>query len=430
MNSTQSRRWLPISAFAILLFIGLVIIYSPAQSHTHTVSTAPQAAEADGYVKTVLSIATVTATAISTWTLTETETATFTANATTSISTETALATATASMKPSKPSYFPGKPEKGKEYSRGIVVASMQKENTSWVGRELPDLDHYIYVVDDPDATFTVPKNWGNELMVYLTYIIDHYDKLPDISIFVHAHERTHHNPQIFNHETAPMIKALNSERIIRDGYMNLACGIWDEGKCTAQIRPAEEKPGPFHKQAFEELFPEYQVPQILGAACCSQFATSAERIQQVPLEKWTHYRQWLLSSYDGDPRNYTNGNPGYVWEYLWQYVLGGEQVFCPASHWCYCDGYGVCFGGRQAFKHYIRLARSRNTMMINIHEIDALEEALADDGEVLDDFDRERRANMQETKRNLEMEMDRRVEAAFDRGRDPKLRAAEEHLD
>lgn len=52
-----------------------------------------------------------------------------------------------------------------------IVVASLKNENTAWVRQNLPDWSHSIYVVDDPSAPLTVPKNKGREAMVYLTYV-------------------------------------------------------------------------------------------------------------------------------------------------------------------------------------------------------------------------------------------------------------------
>lgn len=52
-----------------------------------------------------------------------------------------------------------------------VVVASMKKENTSWISAAFPQWTHRIYVVDDPDAALTVPMNKGHEVMVYLTYV-------------------------------------------------------------------------------------------------------------------------------------------------------------------------------------------------------------------------------------------------------------------
>jgi hypothetical protein len=53
----------------------------------------------------------------------------------------------------------------------GIVVASLRHEDTSWIHRHLPDWSHSIYIVDDPSAELTVPKNKGREAMVYLRYV-------------------------------------------------------------------------------------------------------------------------------------------------------------------------------------------------------------------------------------------------------------------
>jgi hypothetical protein len=53
----------------------------------------------------------------------------------------------------------------------GLVVASMKHENSSWLSIYFPDWKKDIYVVDDPTAPLTVPKNKGRESMVYLTYV-------------------------------------------------------------------------------------------------------------------------------------------------------------------------------------------------------------------------------------------------------------------
>lgn len=52
------------------------------------------------------------------------------------------------------------------------------------------------YIVDEPNPSdgYRVPVNQGREAMAYLTYIIEHYDKLPDYIVFVHGKP---------NHETS-----------------------------------------------------------------------------------------------------------------------------------------------------------------------------------------------------------------------------------
>ena len=52
-----------------------------------------------------------------------------------------------------------------------LVVASLKEGDTLWIGEFFPDWRTNIYVVNDPSAPLTVPKNKGREAMVYLTYV-------------------------------------------------------------------------------------------------------------------------------------------------------------------------------------------------------------------------------------------------------------------
>ncbi len=53
--------------------------------------------------------------------------------------------------------------------SKAFIVASMKNDDTDWIQENLPSWDLIRYVVDDPKAKYTVPKNKGREAMVYLT---------------------------------------------------------------------------------------------------------------------------------------------------------------------------------------------------------------------------------------------------------------------
>ena len=68
----------------------------------------------------------------------------------------------------------------GKDYSRILVIPRTSKENVSWALEGIPELETAVYVVDDPSAPLHPLKNKGNEVMVYLSYIIDFWDRLPD----------------------------------------------------------------------------------------------------------------------------------------------------------------------------------------------------------------------------------------------------------
>ncbi|EEQ34508.1 hypothetical protein McanMca71_002513 [Microsporum canis] len=252
----------------------------------------------------------------------------------------------------------PGVVEAGKKYTRTLVVASLQKENTTWVDElehDDPNLKAAVYIVDNSTAPLTVTKNKGHEVMVYLTHIIDQYDTLTDISIFMHAHLVTWHNNDILDSNSANMVKRLRSEKIIRDGYMNLRCH--SEPGCPDHIHPTTggDDLGSIPEAAvigksWLELFPGTSLPKVLSQPCCAQFAVSADRIRRIPRETYIFYRDWLLETPLSDSLS------GRVWEYIWQYIFAGAEELCPEDHVCYCEGYGVCFKGKSEFDYYYEM--------------------------------------------------------------------------
>jgi len=99
--------------------------------------------------------------------------------------------------------------------------------------------------------------------------------------------------------------------------------------------------------KSWSELFPLDPIPNVLAQPCCAQFAISRDRIRSLPLARYVFYRDWLLRTSLSD---YISGR---VWEYVWQFVFTGKTVVCPAEHVCYCDGFGVCFGGAKEYEEY-----------------------------------------------------------------------------
>jgi hypothetical protein len=40
----------------------------------------------------------------------------------------------------------------------------------------------------------------------------------------------------------------------------------------------------------------------------------------------------------------------------VWQFVFTGQNIFCPKEHICFCDQYGSCFGGEEAYENFMAL--------------------------------------------------------------------------
>jgi hypothetical protein len=73
-----------------------------------------------------------------------------------------------------------------------IVVAS-KHEDTSWVNNHLNQYNIVIYKPNDANQKYTSTYDKGYEVCMYLTYILDHYDKLSPHTIFLHGHQSSWH---------------------------------------------------------------------------------------------------------------------------------------------------------------------------------------------------------------------------------------------
>jgi hypothetical protein len=249
--------------------------------------------------------------------------------------------------------FKPGKLKPGgSSYTKMLVVPRTTIEDVTWIAENFGDqhqaIGATVYVVDDPHAPIRPPKNKGHEVMVYLSYIIDHYESLADVNIFMHSHRQTWHNDEILDNDAVQMINRLSPERVQREGYMNMRCQ-WDPG-CPDWMHPGSvvedvnKKEEIILAKSWSELFPNDRIPTVLAQPCCAQFAVSRDRIRAIPKERYVYYRDWLLNTPLSDSIS------GRVWEYLWHYVFTGQNVYCPPEHVCYCDGFGVCFGGAEVY--------------------------------------------------------------------------------
>jgi hypothetical protein len=239
-------------------------------------------------------------------------------------------------------------------YSKTVVVGKLKEESVDWLD-QVPDVRRVVYAVDDDHAALRVPKNKGNEAMVYLSYIIDHYDNLSDINIMVHAHRWAWHNNDLLDNDSVETLRRLDAGRIQQDGYANLRCQ-WHPG-CTSWLdttqgreadpRRAEEAAV---RAAWAGLFPGHAVPDALAQTCCSQVAVSRARLRSLPRDEYERMRRWLAGAELAD------GVAGRVFEYAWQYVWTGRAVLCPSQRACHCGLYGACFAGEDEFQDWFRV--------------------------------------------------------------------------
>ena len=303
--------------------------------------------------------------------------------------------------------------------SRCLVVASTAEQDTTWVETQLgsePGLSARVYVVDDASSKFSVPLNKGHEAMVYLTYIIDEYDDLSEITLFVHAHQFSWHNNDLLNRDMVEMVRRLVSDYVIRNRYVNLRCH--HNPGCPSHIFPHEPILDPEYPEiavmglAWTELFPGEVVPDSVAQPCCAQMAVSREAILALPRQRYVDLRDWLLETTLDD------GLSGRVFEYTWQYIWGQKYEYCPLQSVCYCDGYGLCFGGEEQYASYNTIRQIAENMD-NTLEMHAFGRVPGNDGD-------SSRDTLLKSKESIEAQLESWKVSAFMRGTDPRNRAFE----
>ncbi len=184
--------------------------------------------------------------------------------------------------------------------------------------------------------------------MAYLTFLIDHYDKLPEIIVFLHPHKQGW--PQAWHtdaegYDNAESVRSLNLEYVRNSGYANMRC-IWDPG-CPVELRPfikgagdsLSEQTGRAYGDAWMRIFQtdNSTIPETVATPCCSQFAVSRQQVLKRPLMDYERMRQWLLDTELSDDIS------GRVMEYMWHAIFGKNPVWCPPLDECWCQQFGRC---------------------------------------------------------------------------------------
>jgi hypothetical protein len=193
------------------------------------------------------------------------------------------------------------------------VVVSVYKEDIAWIDR-LRQLGYpvLIYTKGDANSPYSVPVNKGNEASAFLKYIVDHYDTLPEHSVFLHGEERSIHHD-------GSLVDILQSTRGHRCFYKNL-----NNYKLTSFFLPmipwCDEFLGP-------ELGPiENYGDWTQGHDGCAQFIVHRAAIQLRSRRFYSRIYDWLLST---PLQNYLNAR--YL-EWTWHLIFGQVPQFTNAA--------------------------------------------------------------------------------------------------
>lgn len=181
--------------------------------------------------------------------------------------------------------------------------------------------------------------------MAYLTYIIENYHFLPNVSIFLHSHRDGYPggwHTDTPNHSNVYSAQNLRQDNVWKDGFVNLRCNPLP-GCDPHEVLPFRNPPDKTkttelaYAGAWRQLMgPEVPVPMEVATACCGQFAVARWQVLKRRKGEYERYRQWLFDTELDD------GVSGRVFEYLWHVIFGRDPVFCPGYRECMRNVYRV----------------------------------------------------------------------------------------
>lgn len=211
---------------------------------------------------------------------------------------------------------------------KAVVMGALSTDDVVWATTKLNGWDAFVYTVDNTTMPMHTNRNKGNEANAYLTYIIQNYDSLPSTVAFVHSHEsgfpKAWHT-DAKDHSNVESLNSLNVNFVQRNGYANLRC-LQNPG-CPDEVQPFREPMDESRTTetafaaAWREIFENEDVPQVVGVACCAQFAVSRQQILKRTKDEYLRMHKWLMDTELDDSIS------GRVFEYLWHIIFGQESV-------------------------------------------------------------------------------------------------------
>jgi len=198
------------------------------------------------------------------------------------------------------------------------IVTSHWKEDLTW----LKNSEFPVVLIDkegaDPtcfEPSYVIP-NKGLEASVYLKFIIERYNDLPDHVAFIHGHETAHHQKH-----SRPLLELIRNANTKKYDFISLNHWYRD------YVFHDEPVYNVYFTQWWDVYTIPYKKPPVPGMMCFmfsnipvgAQFIVSKERILANPLEL---YKKWynLLMTRD-------NPKEAVFLEHMW-YLIFGQRIY------------------------------------------------------------------------------------------------------
>jgi hypothetical protein len=193
-------------------------------------------------------------------------------------------------------------------------VISRYNRDVDWVHKFETDniINIFIYDKETPENLYNVPVNKGQEATVYLKYIIDNYENLPQFTFFMHDEEYSwHHSGSIVDKYNEAVKEMLNG---------NLYYNINDRCILGSIVTNEwyDEILGWYNKY-IEKYIPMNSLPNkdwTLGYRGSAQFLVHKSLILNLPKQFYEDLYNWLITT---DLTNYkTSRFMEWTWHIFW----------------------------------------------------------------------------------------------------------------
>lgn len=172
-----------------------------------------------------------------------------------------------------------------------VSAWGMNQEDITWL-ESLP----YPIVAYNKDFRPTINNLHRTEAGKYVHFMCKHYDMLPDLTIFLHGHEKAwHRSPDIIVDLISKIEEGRsNPQKLLADfAYFSFSSVIWSDEEIFKIFPILNHTWTAFLGKYF--LHPlEYYGDFIVGNNCCSEFIVSSTRIRTRPRELWCDFFQFL----------------------------------------------------------------------------------------------------------------------------------------
>ena len=188
------------------------------------------------------------------------------------------------------------------------IVVSRFNKNIDWIYK-IKDENILVYDKQNDQNIYNIPVNKGNEASVYLKYIIDFYNNLPEYTFFIHDDEYAwHHTGSIIN----KYYKGLEEIKKNNTLYININDKII-LGSIISN--PWYNNIMNWYNDYIEQYIPMNELPNkdwTQGYYGSAQFFVHKSLILNLPLIFYKNLYNWIITT------NLSNAESGRYLEWTW----------------------------------------------------------------------------------------------------------------